>query len=295
MLPGDSATGVPNVNQGLDAPVRPITQTQATGGPGRLTQAQLAAAQQFAGSGSGLRSNGVIASPDLAAPPANTQIGVGAPGEDSGQAKTPNATQQEINTIFSNSPITPLPNVLDQYASYTYGVSLYLTTKEAYTTMVSTGRKNLTGCALLMQSAGIPTGSRTPYFGNDYYIETVKLQSKIMGKGTGSGHNVVDIDFTITEPTGITLIPNLTKAAQQFYPDVAADFRFQTPAPAQAAAPIPAAPALQTIQMGGGSNSNSNQRIPGEGGSTGAPRPLFGGGEQPQGYLPGHARIAVGQ
>lgn len=90
----------------------------------------------------------------------------------------------------------------------------------------------------------------------------------------------------------------LKKAINQFYPDVAADFRFQTPAPAQAAAPIPAAPipaapALQTIQMGGG--SNSNQRIPGEGGSTGAPRPLFGGGEQPQGYLPGHARIAVGQ
>ena len=218
--PGDSATGTPNVNQGLDAPVRPLSQTQATGGPGRLTQAQLAAAQQFAGSGSSLRRNNAIPSPDLAAPPANTQAGAGASGEDSGQARTPNATQQEINTIFTNSPITPLPNVLDQYASYTYGVSLYLVTKEAYETMVSTGRKNLNGCWLLMQSAGIPTGSRRPYFNNDYYIDTVKLQSKIIGKAVGLTHNVVDVDFTITEPTGITLITNLTKAIQQFYPGI---------------------------------------------------------------------------
>jgi len=218
--PGDSAAGTPNVNQGLDAPTRPLSQTQATSTGGGQSSAAYAANDPRR-LDINREGSGVIPGPDLAAPPANTQIGVGAPGEDSGQAKTPNATQQEINTIFSNSPITPLPNVLDQYASYTYGVSLYLTTKEAYTTMVATGRKNLTGCALLMQSAGIPTGSRTPYFGNDYYIETVKLQSKIMGKGTGSGHNVVDIDFTITEPTGITLIPNLTKAAQQFYPDVA--------------------------------------------------------------------------
>ena len=215
--PGDSATGTPNVDRGLDAPTRPLSQTQATGG-GQSSAAY--AANDPRRLDINRPGNGVIPGPDLATPPANTQIGVGAPGEDSGQARTPNATQQEINTIFSNSPITPLPNVLDQYASYTYGVSLYLTTKEAYTTMVSTGQKNLTGCWLLMQSAGIPTGSRVPYFNNDYYIETVKLQSKIIGKGTGSNHNVVDVDFTITEPSGITLIPNLTKAVQQFYPDV---------------------------------------------------------------------------
>jgi hypothetical protein len=226
--PGDSTDGTPNVDQGLDAPTKTLSQTQATSGTGGGQSSAAFAANDPRRLDINRPGSGVIPGPDIATPPANTQAGVGAPGEDSGQARTPNATQQEINTIFSNSPITPLPNVLDKYASYTYGVSLYLTTKEAYTSMVSTGQKNLSGCWLLMQSAGIPTGSRVPYFNNDYYIETVKLQSKIIGKGTGSNHNVVDIDFTITEPTGITLIPNLTKAIQQFYPDVAAKKSFSS-------------------------------------------------------------------
>jgi hypothetical protein len=221
------AVGETIVDTGTDAPVRPLSQTQATSTGGGSSSAAYATNDprrlDIDREGSG-----VIPGPDLATPPANTQIGVGAPGEDSGQARTPNATQQEINTIFSNSPITPLPNVLDQYASYTYGVSLYLTTKEAYETMVSTGRKNLSGCWLLMQSAGIPTGSRVPYFNNDYYIEKVRLQSKIIGKAVGLTHNVVDIDFTISEPSGITLIPNLTKAIQQFYPDIATTKSFSS-------------------------------------------------------------------
>ena len=213
------------VDTGTDAPVRPLSQTQATGGG---QSSAVFAANDPRRLDINRPGNGVIPGPDIATPPANTQAGVGSPSDDSGLARTPNATQQEINTIFSNSPITPLPNVLDQYASYTYGVSLYLTTKEAYENMVSTGRKNLSGCWLLMQSAGIPTGSRVPYFNNDYYIDKVRLQSKILGKATGSNHNVVDIDFTITEPSGITLIPNLTKAVQQFYPDVAAKKSFSS-------------------------------------------------------------------
>jgi len=223
--PDTSADGTPNVDRGLNAPTKTLSQTQATGGG---QSSAVFAANDPRRLDINRPGSGVIPGPDIATPPANTQAGVGASGEDSGLARTPNATQQEINTIFSNSPITPLPNVLDQYASYTYGISLYLTTKEAYRSMVSTGQKNLSGCWLLMQSAGIPTGSRVPYFNNDYYIDTVKLQSKIIGKGTGSNHNVVDIDFTITEPTGITLIPNLTKAIQQFYPDVAAKKSFSS-------------------------------------------------------------------
>ena len=226
--PGDSATGTPNVDRGLDAPTKPLSQTQATSGTGGGQSSAAYAANDPRRLDINRPGNGVIPGPDLATPPANTQIGVGAPGEDSGQAQTPNATQQEINTIFTNSPITPLPNVLDQYASYTYGVSLYLVTKEAYDTMVATGRKNLSGCWLLMQSAGIPVGSRRPYFDNDYYIEKVRLQSKILGKAVGANHNVVDIDFTISEPSGITLIPNLTKAIQQFYPDITTTKSFQS-------------------------------------------------------------------
>ena len=221
--PDTTGAGAPNVDQGLDAPTKTLSQTQATP-PRILIQGLVPALQR--NMAERLVEESLVDDPGLATPPANTQAGVGAAGEDSGQAQTPNATQQEINTIFSNSLITTQPNVLEQYAKYTYGISLYLTTKEAYETMVSTGQKNLSGCALLIQSAGIPVGSRRPYFENDYYIETVKLKSKIIGQGSGYSHNVVDIDFTITEPTGITLISNLTKAVQEFYPDVAKQKNF---------------------------------------------------------------------
>lgn len=200
-------TNIPNVDSGTNAPVRPIQQTQATPyGPGLLLNPGDAEAQEGGYYGGG-----------VAAPSAATQTGAGAGNDD--QGATPNLTRQEINSIFNNTSITPRPNVLDQYASYTYGISVYLTSEEAYKTMVATGKKNLSGSHLLFQSAGIPVGSRTPYFNNDYYIEKVDLHSKIVGKATGMTHNVVDFNMTVSEPTGITLIDNLTKAIQTLLPN----------------------------------------------------------------------------
>jgi hypothetical protein len=209
-------TAIPPVNtdstdSGTDAPVKTIQQTQATPahGPGLLLDPGDADAQEGGYYGGG----------GPATPPANTQIGAGFPGDDAGTRPTPNATRQEIDSIFNDAPITPQPNVLDQYASYTYAVSVYLTTEDAYKTMVTSGRKNLTGSTLLFQSGGAPVGGRAPYFSNDYYIEKVELTSKIIGKSTGMTHNVVDFKMTVVEPTGITLIDNLSKAVQAFLPN----------------------------------------------------------------------------
>ena len=206
----ESPGNATNTDTGTSAPVRTIQQTQATpaAGPGLLLNPGDVEAQDggYYGNGS-------------ATPPASTKIGVGAPRDDTGAKPTTNLTQQEINSIFNNATITPQPNVLDQYASYTYGISVYLTTEDAYKTMVTTGKRNLTGSHLLFQSAGIPVGSRTPYFNNDYYIEKVDLHSKIIGKSTGMTHNVVDFSMTVVEPTGITLIDNLSKAVQVLLPD----------------------------------------------------------------------------
>ena len=201
-----------NVDTGTDSPIRPIQQTQATPAapPGPLLVPGSGLAGEYGGDQYG-------AIP--AAPLATTQPGAGAATEDTGAKPTPNSTQQEINSIFNTATITPQPNVLDQYASYTYGISVYLTTEDTYKQMVTTGQKNLNGSHLLFQSAGIPVGSRTPYFNNDYYIEKVDLHSKMIGKATGMTHNVVDFTMTVTEPTGITLIDNLSKAIQILLPD----------------------------------------------------------------------------
>lgn len=201
-----------NVDTGTDAPVRTLQQTQATpAAPDGLLRDPGPA-------NNGASGDGVT----IATPPATTQIGAGSPSDDSGAAVTggtQNLTRQEVDSIFNTGPITPQPNILDQYASYTYSVSVYLTTEETYKAMVASGKKNLTNSLLLFQSGGAPVGSRAPYFGNDYYVDKVELHSKIIGKATGMTHNVVDFNMTVVEPTGITLIDNLSKCIQAFLPD----------------------------------------------------------------------------
>lgn len=204
-----STNGTPNVNQGLNAPVRPLSQTQATSAGGGQSSAAFATndPRRLDVNRPG---NGVIPGPDVATPPANTQIGVGASGEDTGVAK--NATKTEIDNVFSSNSIVPQPNVLDQYGSYTYQASVYLMSADAYKTMCDTKQKSLQGSRLLFQSGGAPVSGRNPYFSNDYYIDKITLESVISGKGTNQAHNVNQIKMTVIEPNGITLIGNLDKA-----------------------------------------------------------------------------------
>ena len=186
-------------DSGTNAPVRPITQTQATPayGPGLLRDPGDADAQEGGFYGGGTA-------------PATTQIGFGAGGEDRGTAK--NATRQEIDNVFGQDNIIPQDNVLDQYASYTYTASVYLMSPAAYKQMVETKQKNLIGSQLLFQSGGAPVGGRNEFFSNDYYIERITLESVISGKGTNQAHNVNAIKMTVVEPNGITLINNLDRA-----------------------------------------------------------------------------------
>jgi len=208
-LPTSSNNGTPNVNQGLNAPVRPLSQTQATSAGGGQSSAAFATndPRRLDVNRPG---NGVIPGPDVATPPANTQIGAGASGEDTGVAK--NATKTEIDNVFSSNSVAPQPNVLDQYGSYTYQASVYLMSADAYKTMCDTKQKSLQGSRLLFQSGGAPVSGRNPYFSNDYYIDKITLESVISGKGTNQAHNVNQIKMTVIEPNGITLIGNLDKA-----------------------------------------------------------------------------------
>ena len=57
---------------------------------------------------------------------------------------TTTKTQQEVNAS-SNAPtqITPQPNVLDKFGSYTYNASVYLMTPEQYQQMLQTKKKQI--------------------------------------------------------------------------------------------------------------------------------------------------------
>ena len=139
--------------------------------------------------------------------------GVVASNEDVGRAT---ATRAEIDAIFQDEKIVPLANVLDQYSSYTYVASIYLQTVEAVGRMVRTGKKDISGSQLLVQSGGAPVGGRNPYFSNDYYIENITLDSRIAGKGSGWSHNVQNARITIVEPNGISFLDNVAAAVNSF-------------------------------------------------------------------------------
>lgn len=137
--------------------------------------------------------------------------------------------------------ITPQPNVLDRFATYTYQASVYMMSTEQLETYNKTGKRNVQGYNLLFQSGGAPNNiggaqggdgttpnarsadaGRNPFFPLDYYIEAITLNNSLFGKSTNAAHSVVDMKFTVVEPTGITLIDNLYKAAQDIAPRTSA-------------------------------------------------------------------------
>jgi len=145
-----------------------------------------------------------------------TSAGVGAGSADAAQP-TKNSTAQEIDNVFSSAgTIVPQPNVLDQYASYTYQASFYLMKPEAFQAMVNTKKFNPAGSQLLFQDGGASVTGRNPYFSNDYYIDRFEIHSTISGKGTGTAHNANVIKMTVVEPNGISLIENLDKAVTDY-------------------------------------------------------------------------------
>ena len=160
-------------------------------------------------------------------PTAGGQPGVGAANQDQSGTR---ASTKIILDKFSDK-ITPRPNVLDQYASYTYSISWYLLQPGAYQKILQSKKATLQGFQLLMQSGGAPLaenivtetelvniGGRNARFPLDYYLDNLEINSAIAGGRTRSAHNVTTFKFTVTEPNGITLLNNLSLAVRDLYP-----------------------------------------------------------------------------
>jgi len=158
---------------------------------------------------------------------APTSGGVGAgTSSNSAQSRGPDnnpgpntATTQQALAVFSTSTnqlIVTQPNQLDQYASYTYGISWYVLTPQQYNASVNEQRANLAGWQLLMQSGGAPIKGRSPAFPLDYYMDDLEIDSLVMG-GQNMANTATRIKFRVVEPNGITLIENLFRAVQSAY------------------------------------------------------------------------------
>jgi hypothetical protein len=127
-------------------------------------------------------------------------------------------TQQAINTAFASQPIVPQPNVLDQYASYTYGISWWLLSPAQFNGLSTAGpAPGTANWSLLMQSGGAPIAGRNPAFPLDYYLDDLEIETVLAGKGTGMSTNGMSLKFKVVEPNGLTLIQNLFSAVSAVY------------------------------------------------------------------------------
>jgi hypothetical protein len=116
-------------------------------------------------------------------------------------------------------------NPLGNFSSYTYQISLYMITPDAYDAFIQSGRKNINafqdvnnsgnGVYLVAQSGGInnTVSKRAPGFDQDFYIDDLKIKQAINGKDTGSATNTTQMSFTVTEPYGFSFISRLKRAA----------------------------------------------------------------------------------
>ena len=162
---------------------------------------------------------------DAPAAPTNPGVGAGTTnnsatsvGPDNNPGASASTTAQQLITATfgtsTNSQIVTQPNVLDQYASYTYAISWYLLTPTQYNNLVTSGRVSTVGWQLLMQSGGAPTATRSQFFPVDYYMDDLEIDSVVPLHGTNMANSATDIKFKVVEPNGITLIDQLYKAVQ---------------------------------------------------------------------------------
>ena len=113
----------------------------------------------------------------------------------------------------------PIDNILDQYATYTYNISLHALTKEQFNQL--TDGEEYYPENVLIAGAGRRSSEgdnnkfiRHKYWQEDFYIDNFKMASVIGHNAQNKGGNVITVDFEITEPYGISLLDRLILTAK---------------------------------------------------------------------------------
>ena len=113
------------------------------------------------------------------------------------------------------------PNPLDDYANYTYGVSLHILPPSIYNKLITIPGYQYIPVneggqgTVLIASAGRQGENfkRNPNFIEDFYFENLKFTTIIGLNARTRGTNVIEVHFTIIEPYGITLMNRLLAVA----------------------------------------------------------------------------------
>jgi hypothetical protein len=124
----------------------------------------------------------------------------------------------------ANSKIEPPgkreQNPLGDYPTYTYNITLYMISPEAYDKFINSGRKTIDtslegGTYIICQSGGInsTTQQRAAGFNLDYYIDNLQINTITSAKESETASNTTDVTFNIIEPYGFSFLSNLNRAS----------------------------------------------------------------------------------
>lgn len=116
-------------------------------------------------------------------------------------------------TVVTREPMGVNP--LHSFANYTYMLKIHLLNPATYNDLVNQKTPVFKSNEVLIASGGLKSAdsNRHPLWGEDFYIENLKIDSVIGLGSTTRGTNALTIDFTIVEPYGVTLIDRLIRTA----------------------------------------------------------------------------------
>lgn len=119
-----------------------------------------------------------------------------------------NALAHEAAVSRDNALFT---NVLHDYASSTYRISLYLLTKDQYNGMIE-NPGSFVPKNLLVQSGGGELNNRHPDFKTVFGIDNFKMYTVVGLNANSRASNTLTFNFDIIEPYGMTLLDRLISA-----------------------------------------------------------------------------------
>lgn len=127
-----------------------------------------------------------------------------------GTVSTKSTTDAAGTASSGNEVPKPLSNPLHEYSTYTYGISLFVLSKDDYNTLVDgSSTDGWNPRYNLIAHAGGYKDIRHPAFYEDFYFDNLKMQTIVGMNNTTRGTNAVDLSFTIIEPYGLSLLDRL--------------------------------------------------------------------------------------
>ena len=114
-------------------------------------------------------------------------------------------------TAGNTSEVQTFGNVLNNFASYTYGLTLHLLTVSGYQKVVNEGVVQYDSASIktLISSGQRFKGIRDAAFKDDFYFDTLKMKTVIAPNNINKSSNAIDLSFVIVEPYGMTLMDRL--------------------------------------------------------------------------------------